>query len=59
MSTAMLATKGQVTIPKNVRGAMHLQVGDRIEFVRVNDDLYETVAVTKEVGAVERNCKKQ
>ncbi len=29
---------------------MHLQMGDRIEFVRVNDDLYEIVAVTKDVG---------
>lgn len=50
MSTAMLTTKGQVTIPKNVRDTMHLQMGDRIEFIRVSDDLYEIVAVTKDVG---------
>ena len=50
MSTAVLTTKGQVTIPKNVRDTMHLQMGDRIEFIRVNDDLYEIVAVTRDVG---------
>ena len=49
MSTAMITTKGQVTIPKNVRDAMHVQMGDRIEFVQVSDDRYEIVAITKDV----------
>lgn len=61
MSTAMLTTKGQVTIPKNVRDTMHIKMGDRIEFIRVSDDLYEIVAVTKDAsllkGIVKNNNK--
>ena len=49
MSTAMITTKGQVTIPKNVRDTMHVQMGDRIEFIQVSEDRYEIVAVTKDV----------
>ena len=50
MSTAMITTKGQVTIPKNVRDTMHVKVGDRIEFIQVSEDRYEIIAVTKDVG---------
>ena len=49
MSTAMITTKGQVTIPKDVRDAMHVQMGDRIEFVQVSENRYEIVAVTNDV----------
>ena len=49
MSTAMITTKGQVTIPKNVRDAMHVKIGDRIEFVQVSENRYEIVAVTNDV----------
>ena len=49
MSTAMITTKGQVTIPKNVRDTMHVKMGDRIEFVQVSEDRYEIIAVTKDV----------
>ena len=49
MSTAMITTKGQVTIPKNVRDAMHVKMGDRIEFVQVSENRYEIVAVTNDV----------
>ena len=50
MSTAMITTKGQVTIPKNVRDTMHVKMGDRIEFIQVSEDRYEIIAVTKDVG---------
>lgn len=33
MSTATLTSKGQTTIPKNVREHLHLQAGDRLEFI--------------------------
>jgi len=33
MVTATVTTKGQITIPKSVRNALNLHVGDRIIFV--------------------------
>jgi len=33
MATATLTSKGQVTIPKKVRDALHLATGDTIEIV--------------------------
>ena len=49
MTTATITTKGQITIPKLVREAMHIHSGDRIEFIRINDDRYEIVAATKDI----------
>lgn len=49
MATAMITTKGQVTIPKLVRETMHIHSGDRIEFIKINDDRYVIVAATKDI----------
>ncbi|MFW5444057.1 MAG: AbrB/MazE/SpoVT family DNA-binding domain-containing protein [Methylococcaceae bacterium] len=49
MSTAVITTKGQITIPKNVREVMHVQTGDRIEFVQVSEDKYEIIATSQDV----------
>ncbi len=35
MTTATLTTKGQITIPSDVRQRMGLESGDRIEFVEI------------------------
>ena len=35
MSTATITTKGQITIPADVRQRMGLTTGDRIEFVEI------------------------
>ena len=35
MATATMTTKGQVTIPLNVRQRLGLDAGDRIEFVEI------------------------
>ena len=37
MSTATLTSKGQTTIPKEVRDHLRLQSGDRIEFILTAD----------------------
>ena len=37
MTTATLTSKGQTTVPKEIRDHLHLQPGDRIEFVIERD----------------------
>ena len=37
MATATITSKGQTTIPKDVRDRLHLKAGDRVEFI-VQDD---------------------
>ena len=37
MATAVLTSKGQVTIPAEVRRRMGVDTGDRIEFVELQD----------------------
>lgn len=48
MATATLTTKGQLTIPKNIRDALRLHTGDKIEII-----------VTKEGEAVIRPIAKK
>lgn len=49
MSTATLTSKGQITIPADVRRALNVQTGDRVEFVEVQPGRYELVAATRSV----------
>lgn len=49
MPTATLTTKGQITIPKEVRDALGLEAGDRVEFVAEEEGVYKVVAATKDV----------
>lgn len=37
MSTATLTSKGQMTLPKDVREALSLKPGDQVEFVRIGN----------------------
>ncbi len=53
MATAKLTSKCQITLPAAVREDLHVGPGDRIEFVKVEDDCYEIVAATHDV----RNLK--
>jgi AbrB family looped-hinge helix DNA binding protein len=46
---ATLTSKGQVTIPKAVRDALHLQTGDRLDFILEADG---TVRVLPVKGSV-------
>ena len=52
MSTATIRTKGQITIPVDVRNALNVKAGDRVEFVQIAPDRYEFVAATSEVTAL-------
>ena len=46
MTTATISSKGQITIPTDVRLALHVDVGDRVEFVEMGSDRFELVAAT-------------
>lgn len=49
MSTATLTSKGQITIPVEVRNDLKVDAGDRVEFVLIAPGRYEFVAATREV----------
>ena len=47
MTTATLSSKGQITIPVDVRNALQVDTGDRVEFVEVAPGRYEFIAATR------------
>lgn len=47
MTTATLTSKGQITIPVDVRNALKVQTGDRVEFVEVAPGRYEFMAANR------------
>lgn len=49
MSTATLTSKGQITIPADVRRLLNVQAGDRVEFIQVEPGRFEIVAATRSV----------
>ena len=49
MSTATVTSKGKITIPADVRQALQVKVGDRVEFVQIEPDRFEVVAATRPV----------
>jgi len=49
LATATMTSKGQVTIPKEVRIALGIDSGDRIEFVEVEKGEFTMIAVTRSV----------
>ncbi len=52
MTTATITSKGQVTIPKDVRTRLGIGTGDRVEFVEVQDGIFQIVAATQNVQAL-------
>lgn len=49
MTAATVTSKGQITIPVEVRQALHIETGDRVEFVQVEPGRFEIVAATRSV----------
>lgn len=49
MSTATVTSKGQITIPADVRQALQLEPGDRVEFLEVEPGRFEVVAATRSI----------
>ena len=49
MTTATITSKGQVTIPKDVRTRLGIDAGDRVEFIEIQDGVFQIVAATQDV----------
>ena len=49
MSSATLTSKGQITIPAEVRDALGVSFGDRIEFVQIEKGQFVIVPATRSV----------
>jgi antitoxin PrlF len=52
MARATVTSKGQITIPVQVRAAMGLEAGDRIEFVEVEKGKFVIIPATCSVQAL-------
>lgn len=49
MTTATLTSKGQITIPAEVRHDLKVDAGDRVEFIQIAPGRYEFMAATQNV----------
>jgi AbrB family looped-hinge helix DNA binding protein len=52
MATATITSKGQITLPKEVRDALGVGTGDRVEFVAEETGVYKVVAATRDVRSL-------
>lgn len=58
MTTATLTSKGQITIPINVRNALGLNTGDRIEFFEMDNGQFAIIPATLPVTALKGLIRK-
>lgn len=49
MTAATLTSKGQLTLPKDVRAALGVGPGDRVDFVRMEDGNFAVLPATHSV----------
>jgi AbrB family looped-hinge helix DNA binding protein len=49
MATATVTSKGQITIPAQVRASLGIDTGDRIEFVALDNGKFAIMAATHSV----------
>ncbi|MGH7256079.1 MAG: AbrB/MazE/SpoVT family DNA-binding domain-containing protein [Nitrospirales bacterium] len=52
MPTSTLTSKGQTTIPREIRALLHLQPGDRLEFVVEEDGRVVLLPATIDAAAL-------
>jgi antitoxin PrlF len=53
LATATVTSKGQITIPAEVRSALGVDAGDRVEFVQVGKEKFEIVPATRSIRELE------
>jgi AbrB family looped-hinge helix DNA binding protein len=52
MATATLTSKGQVTLPREVRANLGVAAGDRLDFVRMDDGNYAIVPAAHSIRSL-------
>jgi antitoxin PrlF len=52
MPTATITSKGQITIPQQVRRDMGVAAGDRIDFVRMEDGNYAVIPASHSIRSL-------
>ena len=52
MATATVTSKGQVTLPREVRTNLGVSAGDRLDFIRMDDGNYAVVPASHSIRAL-------
>ena len=52
MATATVTSKGQITIPKEIRERLHIKTGDRLDFRIEDDGAVRVVPIAMKVAEV-------
>jgi AbrB family looped-hinge helix DNA binding protein len=52
VATATISSKGQVTLPREVRASLGLSAGDRLDFIRLEDGNYAIVPASHSIRAL-------
>jgi looped-hinge helix DNA binding domain, AbrB family len=59
MSTAKVTSKGQITLPLEVRKRLNLEVGDRVEFVELAEGGYALKPAVEDVRSLKGMLRKR
>jgi len=52
MPTATLTSKGQITLPREVRTSLGVATGDRLDFIRMDDGAYAIVPASHSIRSL-------